>query len=267
MPRHTDSPPPYADTIGARRRPPTPRAPEAGAHASAGLNHDDRMSLRLPATLLLAGQLLFVLVTLLHTGGPANDHPAVFAEYAGSRAWTAVHLGQFSAMATLLAGLFALFFALEVPAGSARWAGRFGAASAVATLSLYGILQAVDGVALKQAVNAWAGAPDAEKAARFASAEAIRWLEWGVRSYHDFAMGLALLLLAAAVARAVGVPRPIAYLMGLSGLTYLAQGWVGGDEGFTQTQTIFIVLAFVLSLAWMIWLIVVAWRTRDSRTV
>jgi len=34
----------------------------------------------------------------------------------------------------------------------------------------------VDGVALKQAVNAWASAPDAEKAARFASAEAIRWL-------------------------------------------------------------------------------------------
>ena len=42
---------------------------------------------------------------------------------------------------------------------------------------------AVDGVALKQAVNAWASAPVAEKAARFASAEAIRWIEWGARSY------------------------------------------------------------------------------------
>ena len=35
-----------------------------------------------------------------------------------------------------------------------------------ATLALYGVLQAVDGVALKQAVNVWASAPDAEKAAR-----------------------------------------------------------------------------------------------------
>ena len=51
------------------------------------------------------------------------------------------------------------------------------------TLALYGVVMAVDGVALKQAVNAWASAPVAEKAARFASAEAIRWIEWGARSY------------------------------------------------------------------------------------
>ena len=89
-------------------------------------------------------------------------------------------------------------------------------------------------------------APDAEKAARFASAEAMRWLEWGVRSYQDFALGLALLLFAAAVVRTAGVPRPIAYLMGLSGLTYLVQGWVVGSEGFSGTHTILIVLAWVL---------------------
>ena len=39
--------------------------------------------------------------------------------------------------------------------------------------------------------------------------------------------------------------------MGLSGLTYLVQGWVAGSEGFSQTQSITIVLAWVLSLAWM----------------
>ena len=107
-------------------------------------------------------------------------------------------------------------------------------------------------------------ASEAEQAARFASAEAIRWVEWGMRSYHDFALGLALLLFAAAVARTAGVPRPIAYLMGLSGLTYLVQGWVVGEEGFSQTMSIAIVLAWVLSLAWMIWLGVVDWRMQDS---
>jgi hypothetical protein len=122
-----------------------------------------RTSLRLSATLLLVGQLLYIVVTRFHADGDANNHPAVFAEYAGSAIWTAVHLGQFAGMAILLAGLLALFFALDVQAGTARWAGRFGAASAVSTLALYGVLQAVDGVALKQAVNAWASAPDAEK--------------------------------------------------------------------------------------------------------
>jgi hypothetical protein len=224
-----------------------------------------RASLRLSATLLLAGQLLYIVVTQFHPGGDANNHPAVFAEYARSGIWTAVHLGQFAAMAILLAGLLALFFALDVPAGPVRWAGRFGAASAVVALALYGVLQAVDGVTNKQVDDAWVAAPHAEKAARFASAEAMRWLEWGARSYQDFALGLALLLFAAAVARTARVPRPIAYLMGLSGLTYLMQGWVVGSEGFSGTHTILILLAWALSLAWMIWLVVVAWRMPDSQ--
>ena len=133
----------------------------------------DRTSLRLSATLLLVGQLLYIVVTQFHTGGDANNHPAIFAAYAGSGIWTGVHVGQFAAMAILLAGLLAL----DVHAGTARWAGRFGAASAVAALALYGALQAVDGVANKHADVAWASAPDAEKAARFASAEAVRWVE------------------------------------------------------------------------------------------
>ena len=150
----------------------------------------------------------------------SHNHAAVFAGYARSGIWTAVHVAQFACMAIFLAGLFALFFALDVQAGLAKWAGRFGAASAVVTLALYGGVLAVDGVALKQAVNAWASAPEAEKAARFATAEAIRWLEWGMRSYESFALGLAVILFAATVVRTAWVPRPIAYLMGFSGLTY-----------------------------------------------
>src|SRR3954463_6603298 len=95
-------------------------------------NTTSRPSLRFSATLLLVGQLLYIVVTQLHADGDANNHPAVFAEYAGSGIWTAVHVGQFVAMAILLAGLLAMFYALEAQAGTARWAGRFGAASAVA---------------------------------------------------------------------------------------------------------------------------------------
>jgi hypothetical protein len=138
-----------------------------------------------------------------------------------------VHVGQFLAMAIVIGGLIGLVLAVEAQLGAASWAGRLGAASAVAALALYGALQAVDGVANKQADVAWLSAPDAEKAARFASAEAVRWVEWGLRSYHDFTLGLAVLLLAAAVARTAGIPRPIAYLMGLSGLACLVQGWGG----------------------------------------
>ncbi len=214
-------------------------------------------SLRLPAALLLAGQLLYIVVTTLHTGGDANDHHDVFADYADSGSWTVVHLGQFAGMAVLLAGLLALFSALD---GPARRTARYGAASAVATLALHGALQAVDGVALQQAVSAWVSAPDAEKPARFASAESIRWLEWGVRSYQDITLGLALLLFAAAVARTTRMPRTIAPLMALAGLLHLVQGWVVGSDGFSHAESLAIVVTYVVNLAWMAWLAVTAWR-------
>jgi hypothetical protein len=223
----------------------------------------NRRSLRLPATLLLVGQLLYVLVTLFHTGGEANDHHAIFAAYASSGNWTAVHLVQFASIAILLAGLFALFFALDDQDGIAIWMGRFGAASAVAALALYGALQAVDGVANKLTDVAWMSAPEAEQAARFASAEAVRWIEWGMRSYQAFTMGLAVLLFAVAVLRTAWIPRLIGYLMGLTGLTYLAQGWVVGSEGFSQTMSLAIVLAEALGAVWMIWLVVIAWRRNE----
>lgn len=223
-----------------------------------------RSSLRLAATLLLVGQLLYIVITLFHTGGEANNHPVIFAAYAASGDWTVVHIIQFAAMAILAAGLVALFYALDAQVGLARWAGRFGAALAVVALTLEGALQAVDGVANKQADAAWVSAAAAEKAARFASAEAIRWIEWGMRSYQSFALGLAVLLFAAAILRTAWVPKPIAILMGLAGLTYLAQGWVVGVEGFSATLSNAIVLAYALDVVWMVWLLVVAVRMKGE---
>jgi hypothetical protein len=222
-------------------------------------NSLDRTALRLSATLLLIGQLLYVVITLLHTGGEANNHPAIFAAYASSGIWTAVHVAQFACMVIMLGGLLALFSVLDVEAGTVRLVGRLGAASTTATLALYGVVLAVDGVALKQAVNAWANAPEAEKAARFASAETMRWLEWGTRSYANFTLGLAVLLAGALVGKAL-LPRAITYVTGLAAVAYLVQGWLSGVEGFSTAHTFAIVAAEVLNAVWMTWLLVVAWR-------
>jgi hypothetical protein len=225
----------------------------------------DRKTLRLSAVLLAVGFILSLVAGLLHPGRePANNHRAVFAEYASNASWTAVHLGQFAGMAVIIAGLLVLYFALDVRTGSSAWVARLGAVSAAVALGLYGVLQAVDGVALKQAVDAWAGAPETEKAARFASAETIRWLEWGTRSYQSFMFGLTLILLGSAVALTARMPRPVGYLMGLSGLAYIAQGWVLGSEGFSATNSFATLAGYVLILAWIIWLLVVAWRMKES---
>lgn len=215
----------------------------------------------------MAGFVLFVTMTLLHPGGPANNHRLIFAEYAASGSWNAVHLGQFAGMALLVAGLLVLYFALDIRDGIAAWVARLGAVSAAVALGLYGVLQAVDGVALKQAVDAWVSSPEAEAEARFAGAEAIRWIEWGARSYQTFTLGLALVLLGSAVALTARLPKALGYLMGLSGLTYLVQGWVLGSEGFSETNTFAILAGYVLILAWVVWLVVIAWRSPKSPQV
>jgi hypothetical protein len=94
----------------------------------------DRSLLRLSATLVVIGEVLFAIVTLFHADGPANNHPVVFAEYARSASWIAVHFGQFVFMAVLLLGLFVLFFALNVRSGALGWVGRFAAGSVVVAL-------------------------------------------------------------------------------------------------------------------------------------
>jgi hypothetical protein len=66
------------------------------------------------------------------------------------------------------------------------------------------------------------------------------------------------------VALTARLPKAIGYLMVLSGLTYVVQGWMLGAEGFSTTNTSAIVAGYVLILAWIIWLVVVAWRTKES---
>lgn len=224
----------------------------------------DYKLVRLAATLLFFGLVVFEVVGVLHPAG-ANDHQVAFSNYAASGDWTAIHLAQFICVAVLIAGLLVLFFAFRVSQGTQRWVGFFGAVSASVALALSGVLYAVDGVALKQAVDAWASAPAAEKPTRFANAEAIRWLEWGVRSYQDLMLGLALVLYAIViVSTASPVPRLVGYLMGASGLALIVLGWLIGIQGFAPIGEVPSDAAQFLLFVSSAWLLVVAWRRKNS---
>lgn len=228
--------------------------------------HDVRAGTwRLAASLLLAGVVASILAGLFHAEShDANDHAASFTAYATSGIWTVVHLGQFAGMALVCLGLVALWKALDVQRHALAWTARFGALSAAAALALYAALQAVDGVALKQAVDAWAAAPEPEKAARFATAEGIRWLEWGMRSYQSLLLGTALVLLGVGVAAAHHVSRFIGFLMALSGLAYLAQAWIIGESGFSAANSGPTLVGIVAIIASSVWLAVSAWRMRET---
>ena len=131
----------------------------SGAHESIPL-------VRLAALLMAAGQVVFILSTLLHAGGDANDHQSIFPTYAHDVKWSGVHLGQFISMAIFLGGLNVLNLSTQ-RSSIGRIVAALSGATTIVALSLYGVLQAVDGVALKHAVDAWAIAPEAERATRF----------------------------------------------------------------------------------------------------
>ena len=220
--------------------------------------------LRLSARLLFVGTVLSLVVGLFHADhAPANSHVAVFTDYAESGNWIAVHLGQFVGIAIFLAGLLVLSSALNITSGTLGQLCRFATISAVVTLALYGVLQAVDGVALKHAVDAWANAPEAEKTVRFTNAETIRWLEWAVRSYYSFMQGVGLVLFAAVIVATGRIARPIGYLMAVSGLAYFAQGWVIGAEGFSANNTLPTLAGIVSVVLWTAWLLIVTWRLKE----
>ena len=227
----------------------------------------DRKLLRLSALLLIAGEVVYQVAEQFHPEGgiTVND---VFTSYANSPSWALVHDAQFVGSSMVIFGMLALFFALGVTAGIRGVVLRFAAASAVAALALNGALYAVDGVALKQAVDAWMSASASGQSMYFAVVQGIREIEWGMRSYVDFTTGLTLVLFGIVIASTTRIPRPIGYIMGLSGLVYIAQGF-GYGTGYTSLSNFVTWMPNNLSyqfliVVWAIWLLVSALRMKES---
>ena len=148
--------------------------------------------------LVVVGLLLNAVSTLFHPAGEEDNHEVIFTAYANSDSWIAVHLGQFVGVLLALGGLLVLTRVMRA-AGRSTLLPQFAAAAAVATAATWAVLQGLDGVGLKYAVDAWYGASGADKAIRLANAETVRWLEWGFQSYFRVLLGLTLLLVGAAM--------------------------------------------------------------------
>jgi len=209
--------------------------------------------LTLSGALLAVGFVVNAIQRMIwHPTGEEDDHEAIFTEYADSDAWIATHFAEFLLVLVALAGLLVLCRALrpETPYLALLAAGAFIAAGAT-----WGVLQAVDGVTLKQAVDAWVAASGTEQAARFADAETVRWIEWGLQSYFRVLLGVGFLLLGAAAVVSRLVPSWLGMLLVVGGLLSLAVGfsvgYAGLESGFQDAIGIvlqLVVLVFIVAL-------------------
>jgi hypothetical protein len=180
------------------------------------------------------------------------DHEAIFTRYAGSGAWVAGHLVQFAGILVGLAGLFVLARALrsETPHLAA-----LAGAGAVAAAATWALAQSVDGVALKQAVDAWVQAAPADEATRLGNAETVLWTGWGVRSFAYATYGLTLVLLGLAVGASRRFGAWIGSVAVAAGTLSLAIGidvaYRGSETGFYALASVayqLLVLAFIAGI-------------------
>jgi hypothetical protein len=104
-------------------------------------------ALSLAAAAAVIGPLVSVALTLLHSPGIANDHPATFRQYAMAQTWIPIHMVVGLAG---IAGLAASMLRLQENHVLALLAVGLAAAS----IPIAVVLQSVDGIALKRAVDA-----------------------------------------------------------------------------------------------------------------
>ncbi|MGY1691876.1 hypothetical protein [Geodermatophilus sp. SYSU D01105] len=204
----------------------------------------DRQLLRSSGALLLGGFLFTTVVTVLfHPGGNEDVHEDIFARYAASAAWEWVHFAQFVGVLAALSGLIVLHRVLrpQAPRLSA-----FAAGTTVATAAVWAVLQAVDGVTLKQAVDAWVAADGPERAIRLGDAEVVRWTEWGLQSYFRVTLGLALLLFGATILATRAVAAWVGWVTALAGLISVAVGVDVAYGGLESAFQALVVPAFQL---------------------
>jgi len=212
-----------------------------------------RDDLRLAGALLLAGFVVNgIQRMLLHPSGAEDDHQAIFTEYAESDVWVATHFAEFVLVLVALAGLLVLCWVVR---REAPYLALLAAGAVIVTSGTWAVLQGVDGVALKQAVDAWAAASGSEQAARYADAEAVRWTEWGLQGYFRVVLAVAFLLLGAAAVVSRLVPSWLGVLLVVGGLLSLvigiSVGYAGLESGFQDAVGVafqLIVLAFAVGV-------------------
>jgi Domain of unknown function (DUF4386) len=236
------------------------RGEESRASGTSGAH-----ALTLSGVLLLVGFVVNAIQRMiLHPTGEEDDHEAIFREYADSDAWEATHLAEFVLVLVALAGLLVLCRALrpETP-----YLALLAGGALIATGATWAVLQAVDGVTLKQAVDAWVAASGTEEASRFGDAETVRWIEWGLQSYFRVLLGVAFLLLGAAAVVSRFVPSWLGVLLVAGGVLSLAVGisvaYAGLESGFQDSVGIalqLVVLAFIVGV------LVVGRRAREPGT-
>jgi hypothetical protein len=231
----------------------------ADNNRSSQLNTDNPRRNRSLPIAAIGGAILLFAGTWLHPMQADPNVPlAVFIEYAADRNWVASHLMQLSGVALMVTALVLL--SRIMAGGTAHAAAYLGSCGAIASLAVASALQAVDGVALKSMVSAWAAAPAHEKKMLFSAAFAVRQIEIGLASMTALLSGWTISIYGIALLRDLRFPKLLGMVGVAGGVATAIAGVVMAYTGFSDLAMDINLPANSLVLCWMIALGVYVWR-------
>src|SRR5690242_20687589 len=182
---------PVSEYGSARPRSGTATTPRSADHALLGIG----------VAAAVVGVVVEIGMGILHPShARPNDSAAAFEEYSHSQAWTYVHIGQFAGTLLIVIALVAIARSLSRRPGIAGALAVVGGVTAVLIAAVFAVQMAVDGVALKGAIDTWAHAAAADKPAAFLVADGVRWVEKALSSFFHLMNGATLLVLGLSVA-------------------------------------------------------------------
>ena len=162
---------------------------------------------------------------------------AAFHEYARSGDWVLVHLGQFLGLMLATIGLVAMATYLGRQRGPAGFLGQVAVVTAVVSAAVFAVQMAVDGVALKAAVDTWdAATATADRSAAYRVAESVRSVEKGLSALFNLINGLTLLSLGLGLTMASGRGRRLGWIAAVAGVGFVAVGVLTARTGFSPTR-------------------------------
>jgi hypothetical protein len=221
------------------------------------------------------------------TGEVLMNNPFIFAVYAEDDLWIASHIGQFAGIMLIYAGGFVALHRLLARSESGGSSGVasalawFGLVTAILTASAFTILQAVDGIALKIAVDTWyaipppsspteapeGGGEGAEKSIALRVAEGIRWTEWGIQAYYRMLQGAVALIFGVAIVKSAILGRWIGAIGIAAGAVGIAAGVVVAYVGFSSVRDPVADLSTFILYPWIVILGIFMWRKTRAKKI
>ena len=221
-----------------------------------------RYPVRSASVAAFGGALLLFGGTILHpSGADPNDAVAAFSEYADDEWWIASHLAQLLGVALIVCALIQLSRLLA--SGSAKGLAWIGAAGSIASLAIAAALQAVDGIALKMMVDAWAAAAEPDKTTLFYAAYGVRQIEVGLASIMSLLFGLTVCVYGVAMISDRSFVTWMGWLAIVGGVPTAIGGVVIAYTGFSELTMAINMPSSSLILIWVIALGILFWR-RDT---